>query len=63
MNFTKRRFGMFFAAVVFCVLAQETAQAIVSSNADPTSIFNGVNINQLVGAETFYANGYWAPVP
>ena len=50
---------MFFAAVVFCVLAQETAQAIVSSNADPTSIFNGVNINQLVGAETFYANGYW----
>ena len=40
--------------------------AIVSSNADPNSIFNGVNINQLVGAEQFYFapnGGYWAPVP
>jgi hypothetical protein len=59
MSFTKRRFGVFFAAVVFFVLAQAAAQAIVSSNADPTSIFNGVNVNQLIGAETFYANGYW----
>ena len=33
--------------------------AIVSSEADPTSAFNGVNINQLVGAEQFYSNGYW----
>ncbi len=30
---------------------------IVSSNVDP--IFNGVNINALVGAEQFYLNGYW----
>ena len=35
------------------------ALAVVSSNVDPDSIFNGVNINQLVGAETFYLNGYW----
>jgi subtilisin family serine protease len=35
------------------------ARAIVSSNADSSSIFNGVNINQLIGAETFYQNGYW----
>jgi hypothetical protein len=30
---------------------------IVSSNAG-TTVFNGVNINQLVGAETFYNHGY-----
>ena len=35
------------------------ALAIVSSNADSSSIFNGVNINQIIGAETFYQNGYW----
>ena len=33
--------------------------AIVSSTNDPNNIFNGVNINQLVGADQFYNNGYW----
>jgi hypothetical protein len=48
-----------------CVLAllavlatTQHAPALVSSNAGST-IFDGVNINRLVGAEEFYFNGYW----
>jgi Subtilase family len=59
MNFIRRRFAMFLASLIFLVLIPGTVSAIVSSNADPTSIFNGVNINQLIGAETFYINDYW----
>ena len=59
MNFTRRRFGVFLTALLFLILTQGTLRAIVSSNADPTSIFNGVNVNQLVGAETFYNQGYY----
>lgn len=40
-----------------CVAAPG-AWAIVSSNAG-TTIFNGVNVNGLIGAEDFYARGYW----
>ena len=50
---------MFLATLLFLALTPVTVSAIVSSNADPTSIFNGVNINQLIGAETFYINDYW----
>lgn len=35
-----------------------SARALVSSNAGP-NVFDGVNINQLVGADRFYWNGYW----
>jgi hypothetical protein len=42
-----------------CVLGMASnARAIVSSEAGP-NIFDGVNINQLIGAETFYAQNYW----
>ena len=41
------------------LLAPSPLWAIVSSNADPNSIFDGVNVNQLIGAETFYLNGYF----
>jgi hypothetical protein len=46
------------AALLATALAHD-ARGVVSGAADPTSIFNGVNVNQLVGAESFYANGYW----
>ena len=40
-----------------CLGNTAVVYGIVSSNVDP--IFNGVNINELVGAEQFYLNGYW----
>jgi len=46
-------------ALALSLLAPGPLWAIVSSNADPNSIFDGVNINQLIGAETFYYNGYF----
>lgn len=45
------------ATFAFVCLGSTAAHGIVSSNVDP--IFNGVNINQLVGAEQFYINGHW----
>ncbi len=46
--------------LIAILAAPKASWAIVSSNADPGGgIFNGVNVNRLVGAETFYANGYW----
>lgn len=52
-----RRLVVLLAASVFALLGSTAAFGIVSSNVDP--IFNGVNINALVGAEQFYLNGYW----
>jgi hypothetical protein len=54
------------AAVASVVVVSRPAAAvptdphaqIVSSNAG-TTVFDGININQIVGAETFYAHGYW----
>lgn len=51
------RFAACLAVLLGTLSAAVPAFAIVSSNIDP--VFNGININQLVGAERFYESGYW----
>ena len=49
----------FAAAVLLVAILPQIASAVVSSNTNQAVMFNGININQLVGAEQFYTNGYW----
>lgn len=56
--FRSRLFSLTLAVAAACYCATgSSVYGVVSSNVDP--IFNGVNINALVGAEQFYINNYW----